>query len=178
MTNHPWIRIRFKTLFVLFVSLLLMVFLFTSPGFTAQYGDLNNDGKINVQDVALVMRHVLDVESLDENELLYADVNGDGIVNVQDAALIMQKSLQLIDNFPDLPDARPGLIKDFIVADGLSPGKKVVIVLLDVDDPQEYDGKVTIADISLSYSDAVGGFVGEVNKEDAELHKVKIEEAG
>lgn len=178
MTNHPWIRTRLKILFVLFVSLLLMLLLFASPGFTALYGDLNNDGKINVQDVALVMRHVLDVESLDEDELLFADVNGDGVVNVQDAALIMQKSLQLIDNFPDLPDARPGLIKDFIVAEGLSPGKKMVIVLLDVDDPQEYDGKVTIADITLGYSDAVGGFVGEVDEEDAERHKIKVEEAG
>ncbi len=62
-------------------------------------GDVNEDGIINVQDVALVMQHVLLITALDDYALAAADVNGDGEVNVIDVALLMQYSLGLINTF-------------------------------------------------------------------------------
>lgn len=63
------------------------------------YGDINGDGKIDVRDVVLVMRHVLNIEELNDNKSNAADVNGDGVVDVNDAVKIMQYALGLIDDF-------------------------------------------------------------------------------
>lgn len=62
-------------------------------------GDVNEDGIINVQDVALVMQHVLLITTLNDQALAAADVNGDGEVNIIDVALLMQYSLGLINTF-------------------------------------------------------------------------------
>jgi V8-like Glu-specific endopeptidase len=62
-------------------------------------GDINDDGVINVQDVALTLQHVLKLNKLDGSALISADVNGDGEVNVIDVTLIMQLSLGLITVF-------------------------------------------------------------------------------
>ena len=61
------------------------------------YGDIDDDGAIDVQDVSLLIKHVLAVEVLSENQESIADVNYDGTVNVQDAALLMQYVLGLTD---------------------------------------------------------------------------------
>lgn len=64
------------------------------------YGDLNNDGFIDVHDVVIVMRHVLRIETLNDEIVKYADVNGDGEVNVIDVTMIMRRTLELIKEFP------------------------------------------------------------------------------
>ena len=51
-------------------------------------GDVNNDGKIDVIDVAKIAAHVKGAKSLDGSSLAKADVNGDGEVNVKDVARI------------------------------------------------------------------------------------------
>jgi len=60
-------------------------------------GDINGDNLVDVQDVVIVTRHVLNYASLSEKQMQIADVNNDGIVDVQDVALIMQFALGLID---------------------------------------------------------------------------------
>lgn len=85
---------------VILLSIFLFLLLFAQAASAATYGDINDDGEINVQDVALVMRHVLDIEELTEAQEAVADVNGDGNINVQDVTLIMQHALGLIDDFP------------------------------------------------------------------------------
>ncbi len=67
-----------------------------------RYGDLNSDGLINIHDVVLLMRHVMEIELLAPSMVEYGDVNGDGRLNVLDVTLLMQKSLDLIDRFPRL----------------------------------------------------------------------------
>ena len=47
-------------------------------------GDMDNNGKINTLDYALIKRYVMGTLELDENELKRADINGDGKVNVAD----------------------------------------------------------------------------------------------
>ncbi len=82
------------------LSVFLFLLLVAPVAMAATYGDVNDDGKINVQDVVLVMKHVLELEELTEAQQAVADVNGDGKINVQDVTLIMQHSLGLIDDFP------------------------------------------------------------------------------
>lgn len=62
-------------------------------------GDVNSDNTIDVQDVALVMQHVLLLAKLGEEQVALADVNLDGEVNVVDVTLLMQFSLGLINTF-------------------------------------------------------------------------------
>jgi len=97
-------RIGAKTTLVL-LSIFLFLFLISSIAFAepGKLGDINDDGKVNVLDVVLVMRHVLEIEELDQDQEKYADVNCDGKVNVQDVSLIMQYALDIIDRFPCEP---------------------------------------------------------------------------
>jgi uncharacterized repeat protein (TIGR02543 family) len=66
-------------------------------------GDVNGDGVIDVRDTVMVMRHVLNQQTLTSSQRELADVNGDGVINVFDVNLITQRSLGLISRFP-VPD--------------------------------------------------------------------------
>lgn len=48
-------------------------------------GDTNLDGKINVNDVTAIQRHLADLETFTEKQLAVADTNGDGNVDIADA---------------------------------------------------------------------------------------------
>lgn len=63
------------------------------------FGDVNNDGKINVVDANMIRRHAAQLTTLTESQLLGADVNGDGKVNVVDANLIRRYAAKIIDSF-------------------------------------------------------------------------------
>ncbi|MDY6827488.1 MAG: Ig-like domain-containing protein [Bacillota bacterium] len=82
------------------LSIFLFLFIFASAAAAATYGDVNDDGNINVLDVVLIQQHVLGLEELTEAQETVADVNGDGNINVQDVTLIMQYALGLVDEFP------------------------------------------------------------------------------
>ncbi len=95
-----------KTSIVL-LSIFLFLIIFSPAVFaeTGKLGDINDDGEVDVRDVVLVMRHVLVLEELDEDQQRRADVDGDGEIDVRDATLIMQYALGIIDEFPyDLPE--------------------------------------------------------------------------
>lgn len=154
---------------IIFISLIIFLLLASTQASAARYGDINGDGRIDVNDVVLVMRHALGMESLDGERKARADVNGDGVVNVQDVSLIMQKSLGLIDSFPGLGSH---LVDEFIVADGISPGNKFIIVTLDVSDPESY--RVSLGGNDLVYSESIAGFIGEVDEADAVREKVRV----
>ncbi len=161
---------------LVFTAMLFCVFvmpvIFDSTGQAAAYGDVNQDGLIDVRDVVLVMRHVLEFDTLNETEKNLADVNADGAIDVRDATLLMQKSLGLIDNFPDLDEDQAGLIKEIIIEEGISPGKKLVVVMLDVDNPENYIVKV--GQTSLQYRASIEGFRGEVDEDEADRSKVSV----
>jgi len=79
---------------LLIVTLLIITFASMSmgaPGVT--YGDVNNDGDIDVRDVVLVMQYIIGLRDLTEDQLKAADVNGDGTVDVLDVTKIMRHVL-------------------------------------------------------------------------------------
>ena len=160
------------------VSLTIVLCAFTalvlfSPGVRAvTYGDVNHDGVVDVRDVVLVMRHILDLETLGEAEQEMADVNADGEIDVRDDTLMMRKALGLIDHFPDIDQEGTALIDEFIVEEGISPGKKMVVVILNVSDPEKYT--VQVGETGLEYRDSIEGFRGEVHEEEAKRNKVSI----
>lgn len=98
---------RNKTLKYLTIVLFSLILLFSFTVSTAlayTLGDVNNDGRVDVQDVALITRHVLGVETLSTVQIEVADVNGDGMVNVQDITIITQISLGLNVDLFDPPE--------------------------------------------------------------------------
>ena len=149
---------KITLIIILTLIILLLLLLVAIPVKASLFGDLNNDSTINILDVVLVMQHILELNSLNSEQKLAGDVNADGLVDVRDVTLIMQKALGLLESFP----LKQNLIADFITAEGISPGKELVIVTLDVDEPQEYT--VTVGSVYLEYSSTVEGFVGEVSE--------------
>jgi len=154
------------------VSFLAATILIASPVAAALHGDVNGDGNIDVQDVALTMRHALGLQTLNDLQGFLADVNGDGIVNVQDVSQIMQKSLGLIEGFADAPVPETGLVDDFISAPGLSPGTKMIVVTLAVDNQEQY--RVFVGSKTLYYSETVEGFLAEIPEDDALIENVTV----
>ena len=63
-------------------------------------GDLDGDGKINVGDAIMVLRHIVGLSVLQDAALMAADVDGDGKVNVGDAIMILRHIVGLIEEFP------------------------------------------------------------------------------
>lgn len=82
-------------LIVTILTLFLLLSCADSDALTLKSGDVNGDGKVNIRDVTLVMQHVLDLHSLDEEQLGAADINADGVVDIRDVTQIMKIALDL-----------------------------------------------------------------------------------
>ncbi len=53
-------------------------------------GDASGDGYVSKDDVKKIMRHVLDDEKIDNDNLQTADINQDGVINMNDAYKILK----------------------------------------------------------------------------------------
>jgi hypothetical protein len=58
-------------------------------------GDVNGDGRVNVQDATLALSIAVGTLTPTAEQNSAADVNPDGKVNVQDATLILRKAVGL-----------------------------------------------------------------------------------
>ncbi len=65
-----------------------------------QYGDINNDGRVNFRDARLALEAGLGLITLGEKQTISADVNLDDRINFRDARLILEYGLGLIDELP------------------------------------------------------------------------------
>lgn len=63
-------------------------------------GDLNADGKINVQDATLSLRIAVGTLTPTDAQKAAGDVNKDGKWNVQDTTLILRRGIGAVDKFP------------------------------------------------------------------------------
>ncbi len=59
-------------------------------------GDVNADGKINVNDVTCIQKHIAKIHFLNDGELERADVNRDSKVNINDATTIQKYLARII----------------------------------------------------------------------------------
>lgn len=65
----------------------------TTPTKTVIIGDVNGNGKIDLVDALLVVRHAMNISSLTEDQMTRADVNKDGNINLTDALLIIRTAM-------------------------------------------------------------------------------------
>ena len=63
------------------------------------YGDVNSDGKIDLADAKLILKHSVKTIELGEEQRDRADVSGDNIVNPFDAILLMRYTHGIINQF-------------------------------------------------------------------------------
>ena len=56
-------------------------------------GDLNSNGKIEINDAAILQRYIVGLKDIPSEKILCADVNNDGIINITDASEIQKKCL-------------------------------------------------------------------------------------
>ncbi len=66
----------------------------------AQYGDVDLDGSVGVQDAILVLKHAVHLKTLTMIQTQAANVDGQGDAAVNDAILILKYCVHLIDRFP------------------------------------------------------------------------------
>ena len=64
-----------------------------------QYGDVNDDGKINTADAVQILRYAAGMMAFDNAQNLSSDCNHDGKVNIGDAVLILRYAVGLITKF-------------------------------------------------------------------------------
>jgi hypothetical protein len=56
-------------------------------------GDVNEDGVISIDDVSVLLSHILGNISLTEQALINADVNGDGVISIDDVSTLLNMSM-------------------------------------------------------------------------------------
>ena len=96
-------------------------------------GDVNNDGNVNGSDAMLVLRHALDIITLQGNQLTAADCNGDGNVDVVDALIIMRYCIGIPMPEPEpATPTEPTIIVDDATA---SAGDTVTVTVRIVNNP-------------------------------------------
>ncbi len=71
-----------------------------SAGTPLIHGDVDGDGQVTVQDAIMVLRYIVGMVYLNQDQMLRADVDGDGQVNVNDAILILRYIVGIIESFP------------------------------------------------------------------------------
>ena len=72
---------------------------------TVLTGDVNGDGKVNLQDAQFILRKYLKLVDTDEGSNGACDVNGDGKVDLKDAQLVLRYYLKIITEFPKASEA-------------------------------------------------------------------------
>ena len=83
---------------------ILFIFLILNFGYSQCQGDANLDDTINIQDVILIVNHILDIELLEGEGLDNADVNNDGGINVIDIVTVTDL---IINDFNQCEDSVP-----------------------------------------------------------------------
>ncbi len=66
------------------------------PEKTALKGDVNGDGKVNIVDATDIQKYIVQMISLNEEQLKAADVTGDGKIDIKDVTLIQKYLVELI----------------------------------------------------------------------------------
>ena len=63
-------------------------------------GDVDDNGKINMDDAALLIRYCNNLTTLTDEQRAAAELNGDSEINMDDAALLIRYCNNLLASFP------------------------------------------------------------------------------
>ncbi len=63
---------------------------------TYEKGNVDLDGKTNAKDATVILKHIVELNTLKDEQLFIADVNGDGTVNAKDATYILKIVVGLV----------------------------------------------------------------------------------
>ena len=66
---------------------------------TSKIGDVNSDGKIDINDATKIQMFCSDIKTPTEQQTLFGDVNGDGIISIKDVTEVQMYCALMIDNF-------------------------------------------------------------------------------
>jgi len=87
-------------------------------------GDVSLNGEVHAEDAALILKHVVNLDTLDSYQLLNADVTLDSSVSAMDATMILKYCVGSIDTLPYpgpqdslLASLTLGLYEDFLTPD-------------------------------------------------------------
>ena len=69
------------------------------PGEDYLLGDIDNNGKVEVDDALIALQIVAEIHTPTETEILAADVDGNGKVEVDDSLMILQYVAEIIDSW-------------------------------------------------------------------------------
>jgi hypothetical protein len=137
------------------------------------YGDVSQNGDVSAYDAALVLKYLVGLEELDENQLLAADVTLDGSVSALDASVILQYVVELIDELPYDDVATLAGTGDIGMEDGVfTPGDLLEIPiqlangenLLSFEMDVAYDPEIVSFEM-VDWSDMIEHFSIEENNE-------------
>lgn len=71
------------------------------------YGDVDLNSSVEITDGLMLMRWLVGMDELNEEQLAVAEVQGNGSVNMDDALLIMRYAIGTIPHFPIFPYSYP-----------------------------------------------------------------------
>ena len=64
------------------------------------FGDVNNDRKIDLQDVVMIQRFIARLKKLYGNDIIAADLDNNGSIDMNDVVLFQKYIADLTDHFP------------------------------------------------------------------------------
>ena len=59
-------------------------------------GDLNGDGKVDLNDAKILLRGAVGIIKLTDEQKKAADINGDGQINLNDAKMLLRAAVGII----------------------------------------------------------------------------------
>ncbi len=147
------VRVYLLFLSVFLFTVLLLFSSYTPTAEAVGYGDLNEDGSVDVRDVVKIMRHLLELDLLPQDLQVAADVNGDGIVDINDVVIIKRYVLGLIEEFPIAELDVIDMSRSRAVFIGFLGDTKVVVYIKSYKDIDTIsaDGKVMAYDVDGDY---------------------------
>lgn len=72
----------------------------TKPAVSHLYGDVNDDGKVDIQDATVIQKASARILTLNDVAKKSADVNNDTKVDIQDATMVQKYAARVISSFP------------------------------------------------------------------------------
>ncbi|MFH2143492.1 MAG: LamG-like jellyroll fold domain-containing protein, partial [Bacteroidota bacterium] len=148
------------------------------------FGDVDENSIVQAHDAALILKHLVGIDTLFCQSIANADVTNDKSISALDASIVLKYVVKLIDLLPcDTSALELNVSGDFYFTDGeFTPGEPVSIPLyltkgenlLSFEAEFEYNPE-QLSLVDIAWSDLLNGFTKQINPVD---NSVKVAGAG